>query len=155
MAHPIPLVYRITFNIFEPFMAFAGALQIHFDAPSYLSIANPNVTYDPSLQPLMSSILGGWLIIVFNDVITLRVYSRDVTLWRYILSAHLLSDMAYCYAICQDIGVARFFNPLVWNSMDWFMMVMTIPPMVLKVTYILGVGVDFSRRERDKVEKLS
>jgi hypothetical protein len=151
--HPIPLIYRITFNFFEPFMAFAGAMQAHFDAPTYLSIANPNIAYHPSLQPLLTSILGGWLIMVFNDAITLRVFSRDAKVWRCILSAHLLSDLAYALAVCQDLGVARFFNPLLWNAMDWLLIGTTIPPMVLKVTFILGLGVDFSDAGRHRGKK--
>ena len=142
--HPIPLVYRLTFNFLEPFLAFAGALQIYFDAPTYLSIVHPDTTYYPSLQPLMTSILGGWLIIVFYDAVTLRVLNRDVKLWRYILSAHLLSDIAYAFAVCEGIGAARFFNPMAWNSMDWFTIGTTIPPMVLKITFILGMGIDFA-----------
>lgn len=153
MEHPIPLIYRITFNFLEPAMAFGGILQIHLDAPSYLAIANPNVNYHPTLQPLMSSIFAGWLIIVFNDLVTLRVFSRDVQVWRCILSAHLLSDLANSYAIYQDLGTARFFNPLLWNSMDWLLIGTTIPPMVLKVAYILGVGVEYSKGRRRNDEK--
>ena len=153
--HPIALIYRLTFNYFEPFMAFAGAMQLHFDAPTYLSIANPNITYYQSIQPLFTSIMGGWLMLAFNDAVTLRVFSRDVKVWWFIIATHLISDIAYSAAVCQDIGLVRFFNPMLWNGMDWFTIGTTIPPMVLKVAFLLGIGVDStenaakSKRVRD------
>lgn len=140
--HPIHFIHRLTFTIIEPFMAFMGVCQIHFDPASYLAIANPNVAYDPSIQPLLTSILGGWLVICFNDLVTLRVFSRNVKLWQLVLSAHLLSDLAYSYAVCQDMGTARFLNPVLWSRVDWLTLGTTIPPMVMKMTFLLGIGVD-------------
>ena len=144
-SHPIHWIYRLTFTIIEPFMAFMGICQIHFDPASYLAIANPNVVYVSTMQPLLTSILGGWLVICFNDLITLRVFSRNVKLWRLVLSAHLLSDLAYSYAVCQDMGIARFVNPTVWSGVDWLTLGTTIPPLVLKVAFILGLGVNVTR----------
>ena len=125
-------------------MAAAGIYQIHFDPATYLSIVNPHVSYNPSIQPLLTSILGGWLVILFNDLVTLRVFSRNVKFWRLILTAHLLSDLAYSYAVCQDMGVVKFFNPMVWNGVDWLTLGTTVPPLVLKVAFLLGLGVTFS-----------
>jgi hypothetical protein len=141
-SHPISPIYRLVFNFFEPFMAFAGGMQIWFDAPSYLAIANPNVTYHASLQPLFTSILGGWLIVVFNDLVTLRVFSRDVNVWRCILAAHLISVILYSVTVCQDIGAAQFFNLLNWSKLDWLTIGTTIPPLPLKITFLLGIGVN-------------
>ena len=47
-------------------MAFMGICQIHFDPAAYLAIANPNVVYVSSMQPLLTSILGGWLVILLQ-----------------------------------------------------------------------------------------
>ncbi len=151
--HPVHWIYRLAFTIVEPFMAFMGVCQIHFDPTSYLSIANPNVVYDSAIQPLLTSILGGWLVITFNDLVTLRVFSRNVKLWRLILSAHLLSDLAYSYAVCQDMGLVRFLNPLGWSGVDWLTLGTTIPPMVLKVAFLLGVGVDASKSDEHRRQK--
>ena len=142
--HPVHWIYRLTFTIIEPFMAFMGVCQIHFDPASYLAIANPNVVYVSTMQPLLTSILGGWLVILFNDLVTLRVFSWNVKLWRLVLSAHLLSDVAYSYAVYQDMGTARFLSPWVWSKVDWLTLGTTIPPMVLKIAFLLGVGVDVS-----------
>lgn len=125
-------------------MAFAGSVQVTVDAPGYLAIASPNITYDKSLQPLFTSIMGGWVMLAFNNAVTLRVFNRDTRLWWYILLAHLFSDAAYAYAVYQDLGAERFLNPLIWNGSDWLTIGTTIPPMVLKIGFLLGIGVDTS-----------
>jgi hypothetical protein len=140
--HPIHWIYRACFHYFEPLLALSGSVQITFNAPGYLAIANPNITYDKSLQPLFTSIMGGWLMLAFNDAVTLRVFSRDTKVWWYVLFAHLISDIVYAYAVYEDLGAERFFNPMIWNAWDWLTIGTTIPPLVLKVGFLLGIGVN-------------
>lgn len=145
--HPIPFIYRLCFNYIEPLMAFSGALQVHFSPESYLKIALPSLVYKPSDQPLFTQILGGWLIIAFHDAITLRVFSHDVRVWSFILGATLLSDLSYGYSFYQDVGLARLLNPLLWSGGDWVMMVTTLPPLVLKITFLAGLGLRGQRKQ--------
>lgn len=144
MAHPISFVYRLVLTWLEPMLAFGGVIQVLTDPLSYLSIANPNAHahYNPALHPIFTQIAGGWMIIVFNDVVTLRVFSRDVKVWSFVLGAHLVSDIIYTYALYEDLGFERFFNVMVWNFNDWLTIATTIPPMLLKVTFLMGIGVN-------------
>jgi hypothetical protein len=152
-SHPIHWIYRACFHYFEPFLALAGSIHVTFDAPGYLAIANPNVKYNKSLKPLFTSIMGGWLIVAFHDAVTLRAFSRDTKVWWYILFAHFISDLAYAYAVCQDLGAERFFNPMIWNVWDWLTIGTTIPPMVLKVGFLLGIGVNTTERNENILKK--
>jgi hypothetical protein len=137
--HPVPLVYRITFNWIEPFFATAGALQAYFAPRSLQEIETPSITYSPNLQPLFTQRTGLWLLLAFNDAVTLRA-TRDVRIWRLILAAGLFSDFFYTLSILEDRGATRFWNPLAWDVNDWITLVLTIPAMVIKASCVSGVG---------------
>jgi len=141
--HPIPFVYRLVLTWIEPLLAFGGAIQITTHPVAYLTIANPNVQghYHPALHPLFTQIMGGWLMIVFNDLVTLRVFSRDLKVWTFIIATHLISDMVYTYALYQDLGSARFFDVRVWDRNDWITVGTTIPPLLVKIAFLLRIGV--------------
>lgn len=156
--HPIAWYHRIGFTWIEPILAIGGVIQTLFTPYKYLAIAHPNLTWlldtpnatnalvRPALQTLFTCIAGGWSILTFNDVVTLRVFSREPRVWQCIIAAHLISDTVYCLALIQDVGAAQFFNPMTWNAMDWLTQLTTLPPMALKIAFLLGVGVDYSQR---------
>jgi hypothetical protein len=140
--HPIPFIYRLVLTWIEPLLAIGGAVQITFYPADYLAIANPNIKeyYHPALQPLFTQIMGGWLMMVFNDLVTLRVFSRDLKVWTFIMATHLISDVVYTYALYQDLGAVRFFDIRVWEWNDWLTVGTTIPPLLLKMSFLFGLG---------------
>jgi hypothetical protein len=139
---PIPLVYIITFNWFEPILATLGALQAYFAPQDLIELATPNVKYDPSLHALFTQLAGSWLLLAFNDAVTLRI-TRDVKIWRCILAAGLISDASYTLSLYESLGAARLFVPWVWTGMDWLTIGTTVVPMVIKGAFVAGVGLDF------------
>ncbi|KAI9151328.1 hypothetical protein HJFPF1_08530 [Paramyrothecium foliicola] len=143
--HPVPLIYRITFNWIEPFTAISGALQAYFAPVSLQEIETPNIKYHPGLQPLFTQRTGLWLLLAFNDAVTLRA-TRDVLIWRLILAAGLFSDFFYVLSILEDRGSARFWNLGAWDQNDWITMIFTIPAMIVKLACVAGIG--FKRKGR-------
>jgi hypothetical protein len=137
--HPIPVLYRVTFNWIEPFLASAGALQAYFFPQSLQEIETPSILYHPNLQPLFTQRTGSWLLLAFNDAVTLRA-TRDVRIWRLILAAGLLSDLFYTLSILEERGAARFWNPVVWDGNDWITILLTVPAMVIKASCVAGIG---------------
>lgn len=123
-------------------MAIAGALQASFDAPGLLAVATPNALphYHPMLQSLFTQLAGGWLLIAFHDIVTLRAFSHNRTVWRCVLGAGLVSDACYVASVVQDLGVARFINPVLWTKGDWLTITTTLAPMAFKTAFVLGVG---------------
>ena len=82
------------------------------------------------------------LLIAFNDVFILRPNRTNVKLWQRLMVAHTVSDLLYCYAMIQDIGFARFANPLMWTTaVDWLVAGTTILGLGAKVGVLLGLGV--------------
>jgi hypothetical protein len=137
--HPVPLIYRITFNWVEPFFASAGALQAYFFPQSLQAIETPSIPYRPVLQPLFTQRTGSWLLLAFNDAVTLRA-TRAAVIWRLVLAGGLLSDFFYTLSLLEDRGAARFWNPLAWDVNDWITMTLTLVPMAIKAACVAGVG---------------
>lgn len=140
--HPIALIYRIVFLYIEPFIAFLGACQALFIPTTLLAAQTPNASlyYRPELRPLTTQIAGGWLFLAFNDFVLLRVFPKDVKVWRYVLMGGLLCDIVYTASIVMDFGVQRFFDVRMWSVVDAGVILATVLPMALKVPAALGVG---------------
>ncbi|CEH16274.1 hypothetical protein CBOM_06132 [Ceraceosorus bombacis] len=149
---PIAKIYRITFNWIEPVAAFLGAMAAIF-APKLLAPATPNAfkAYDERMRPIFAQIGGGWLIMVFNDFVTLRIFPRNILVWRCILGAGICSDVVYIAVIIWDLGWQRFSNPTFWTWEDAFTIISTIGPFLLKIAFQLGIGVKQEKAgEKDK-----
>jgi hypothetical protein len=137
--HSIPLFYRLTFNWFEPIMAFGGAIQAYFWPHNLVAIATPNSTYESAMHPFFTQIAGGWVLLAFNDAVTLRM-TQDVRIWASILTAGILSDLMYSLSLYEDLGAATFWNPAAWDFNMWFTNGTTVLPFLIKVAFVLRIG---------------
>jgi len=137
--HPVPLIYRIAFNWVEPFFATAGALQAYIFPRSLQEIETPSIKYSPILQPLFTQRTGAWLLLAFNDAVTLRA-TQDIIIWRLILAGGLFSDFFYTLSILEDRGSAKFWDPMAWDMNDWITITLTVVPMAIKLACVAGVG---------------
>jgi len=139
--HPIHFIYRLVFNYLEPLMALAGVAQVHLTPEAYMSTVFPSQRFIPSMQPILTQITSGWFILIFHDLVTLRIYNRDARVWKLVIAANLLSDIAFTYSTYQELGAARFINPSLWTANDQLTLIPTFIPLVLKVTLLLGLGI--------------
>ena len=139
-------LYTITFLYVEPLFATLGALQILVSPLTYLELGQPNTAphYHPALQPLFTTLAGGWLLLAFHDLVTLRMFKpgSDASLetcekvWRCVLAGGLLSDVLYVTCLVQDLGLMWFVRIGEWKVIDWFTVTSTAWPMGLKVAAI-------------------
>ena len=139
-------LYTLTFLYLEPFFATLGALSILFYPLTYLELGQPNTAphYHPALQPLFTTLAGGWLLLAFHDLVTLRMFrpGSDASLetcekvWRCVLAAGLLSDVFYVTCLVQDLGLMWIVRIDEWRGIDWFTMSSTVWPMGLKVAAV-------------------
>jgi hypothetical protein len=91
------------------------------------------------MHPIFSQLAGGWILLAFNDAVTLRL-TQDVRIWTSVLTAGILSDLMYTLSIYEDLGPATFWSPMAWNFMHWFTLVTTISPMLIKFAFVARVG---------------
>lgn len=152
MAHElrIPWYYRLTFNYIEPSLAVLGALA-NFVFPeeninSQTPFAGRHYSHAATaLAPLAVQISGGWLLLAFHDLVTLR-YTRDVNIWRLVLAGGLISDVIYTYSLWMDPANNRW--TIFASGTSIFLHVTTVCPMLLKVAFLLGVGLDTGSKKK-------
>ncbi|KAH8593495.1 hypothetical protein B0O99DRAFT_627342 [Bisporella sp. PMI_857] len=147
----IPFIYCLIFNYIEPLFATLGAIQALTFPSKLLEFSVPSVIYTPAMKPLFSQMAGSWLMFAFHDVVTLRVY-QSPQVWKHILFAALLSDLGYTYSLVQSMGPVWFFDPRKWDVANSFAIVSTLVPLVAKVLFVCGVGLQ-SKEGRGEQEK--
>jgi hypothetical protein len=137
----IPLTYLVAFTWIEPFMAFAGATQAFFTPSNLIALTTRQPVYTTSMHPLFTQIAGGWVLLAFNDAITLRL-TQDIRVWTALISAGLLSDLLYTLSLYEGLGAAMFWNPLLWDSAGWITFWTTVPVMLLKMAFLMRIGLE-------------
>jgi hypothetical protein len=135
----IPFAYRLCFHWIEPLLAFGGAIQSYLSPKDLVAIATPSVQYNDSMHPIFTQLAGGWVLLAFNDFVTLRL-TQDVRVWTSLLTAGLLSDIIYTLSLHEDLGPAVFWNPMKWSFIHAFTLGTTLPPMFLKMAFIARIG---------------
>ena len=138
---PIPLIYRITFHWVEPIFALLGGLSLSALPELVLLGQTPNAahSYSDALRPLTLQAAGGWCLLSFMDAFLLR-HTNDRKVWRLMMMGGFISDTWYISSIWLDLGNAIFFSPTRWNIETGWTIVSTIVPMILKATFIMGIG---------------
>ncbi|ERT00289.1 hypothetical protein HMPREF1624_03660 [Sporothrix schenckii ATCC 58251] len=149
-ASPIHWLYRLMLNTLEPFFAFNGALLVFRDPDSYLSTMTRHSIAYPADQGdaaafLYTQLGGGWLYFAFVEAIVLRLYPNDTRLWRWLCMGMLLSDAAYAHGCAQALGGwAAWADVAQWTGADWMVFWTTAPPLLARLLFVLGLGVDFT-----------
>jgi hypothetical protein len=135
----IPFAYRFCFHWFEPLLAFLGAVQSYLSPQDLCATATPSVQYHISMRPIFTQLAGGWLLLAFNDAVTLRL-TQDIRVWTSILTAGLISDTFYTMSVYEDLGPAVFWNPTKWSFIHAFTLATTLSPMLLKIAFVGRIG---------------
>jgi hypothetical protein len=135
----IPFAYRLCFHWYEPLLAFLGAIQSYLSPKDLCATATPGVQYHESMHPIFTQLAGGWVLLAFNDAVTLRL-TQDVRVWTSLLTAGLLSDIIYTSSLYEDLGPAIFWNPAKWTFIHALTLGTTIPPLLLKIAFIARIG---------------
>jgi hypothetical protein len=138
----IPFSYRLILSTLEPLFALSGVYSILFDPAFYNTMLTRNtIPYDPRSDFLYSAMAGGWLVIVFIEVVMLRAFD-DVRLWKYLCASILLSDGLYAVSAAQAVGGwASWANVTEWSVNDVTVFLVTAVPILVRLLVIFGVGV--------------
>jgi hypothetical protein len=79
--------------------------------------------------------------------VTLRA-TQDVIVWRLILAGGVISDFFYTLSILEERGSARFWSPTAWDVNDWITLIVTLPPMAVKLACVAGIGFGKSMKSK-------
>jgi hypothetical protein len=147
----IPLIYTIFLLWFEPLAAFSGSIQALFMPQPFLAIITPAVT-DTSASPtaieslLLAQLGSMYLYFAFIGAVLLRyVGSQRPDIWRLVVLGQMLGDIGHLYGlwlVARLVGAESvFWNPAEWRSEDVMNLGLTWFGFVLRITFLVGIGV--------------
>ena len=147
----IPWPYTLFHLYLEPLFAFLGSLQAAFIPTQYLKVFTPR-TY-PSLssnaqitrsvfQVPFDQVAACYVLFAWNEAITLRVARNDIRVWKAILGGIAVCDVLHLAGAYRAMGPEVFLNPALWRSEDWVNLLLLWPPLMMRVAFVLEVGVE-------------
>ncbi|CAN8095685.1 unnamed protein product [Discula destructiva] len=140
--HPL---YRLWHLYIEPFGAFYGAVLCARSPLLYLSVMSPRANrahYHPEVQIVFDQLAATYLLFAFNQAVVLRMADGSLRVWRGLLAGMLLCDLVHIWASTKALGgLAVLADPVQWRLYDWVNVVMLLIPMVLRISFLAGVGV--------------
>ncbi|KAB5511693.1 hypothetical protein GE09DRAFT_639213 [Coniochaeta sp. 2T2.1] len=155
----VPLPYRAWFMYIDPVLSVMGVYGCFFDPSLILSSYIPTTIPNPSsLKPGGSSIsnpaavanpahhlvfaeMGGFLLLTIILSTFLLRYTRDLVVWKLYQGAISIVDVVILVATFQAYVDQGRLNPTTWRSEDWFSVLITGACAVLRIAFVLGVGV--------------
>lgn len=152
---PIPSVYRLCINNVEPLLAFGGAMQTLFWPADYLATmahrpqTGDTPAYDARTHFLYTSLTGAWILFAYLEAVFLRLYPNDVQLWKRLIVPMLLSDLLFGHSTALAVGGYRELLSFThYTAADWLVCLATWPLVLVRVAFVLGIGLPSSQASK-------
>ena len=138
---PLPLFYRIIFLYIEPLAVTSGALQSFFTPAKFIHFLQPTpIAVPKELQIVFSYLSATYLLLAWMEAVVLRCTS-DQEVWKMIQLGIFLSDVFHLYASVVALGLDRFCDPRKWRVEDRINLGLIAGNGVVRLMFILGVGI--------------
>ncbi|KZM28703.1 hypothetical protein ST47_g168 [Ascochyta rabiei] len=141
--------YRIWFTVVDPIILFFTVLACIFAPATILETAVPS-SVEP-FRPLSHGVLlhetaalYGFMGIMF--AVLLRA-SLDPKVWMIVQAATLGVDIAILVTIYDALRLQERLDVRAWYGGDWFNVGFTVWVGLIRVAYLLGIGVDENKRK--------
>lgn len=137
----IPSIFRVTFTLIEPIMAWIGAVLSLVFPRVFVAFMIPSSTYISNYEigPIIRTLLGyiAGLYLAFGLLEThLRVCNLQT--WRIAMIALLSSDLVHICAltfVVPDIGI--FLKVWKWEAHDWCNLGVFYLMLLLRTTFLI------------------
>ena len=157
----LPLAYTLWFIWIDPILSLLGAYGGLFEpyllllsfipatipnaaAPTE-PLANPDISMNPAHTMIFNQ-LGGFFILTFTLSAFMLRATNDLTVWKFYQGAISLVDVIILVATAAEYSRQGRLSPLVWRSEDWFSVVVTGACALLRISFVLGIGLDKKRK---------
>lgn len=136
--HPI---YRLWFLWIDPILTVAGMygnlLDHNTNAEAFFTDLVPDVHFKPFFYQI-----GGMGTSYLTLFVLLLRYTEDVNVWKIVQLAITWADFTMLLAIHTAMTYeGTLWNVAAWRVLDWFSIVITGGCTVLRIAFVLGIGV--------------
>ncbi|KAH8900254.1 hypothetical protein GQ53DRAFT_741194 [Thozetella sp. PMI_491] len=150
----IPFAYRAILVTIEPLFALGGAFLAMRKPASYLATMTREAgVFRPETAFLYTQLGGGFLYFAFIELVILHSFD-DRRLWRMLCLGMLLSDFAHIFSTPQAVGGwISYASVSDWSMNDWVVVATTLPPVVVRLLIVFGVGMELPRAPAQSAKK--
>lgn len=148
----LPVIYRLFFLVIEPVAVLVGAYYAHFRPLEYLTLTHvASAPESAEVIPLatkiaLSQLANLYLFFALNEGLVLRS-TGDLKVWRAVLLCLLVGDMGHLYTV-RGLGTGIYYGIGDWNAMDWGNVPFVYLGAVMRVAFLMGVGLGGFGRQR-------
>ncbi|KAF4976751.1 hypothetical protein FZEAL_6630 [Fusarium zealandicum] len=154
VAFRIHFIYRVFFLVLEPISALVGAFFSHFRQGVYLNLLNaasapsPGAVVPQATSVAMSQLANMYLFFALNEALVLRS-TADLRVWRTVLFVLLLADLGHLYSM-RELGASIYWDVAGWNVSDLGNVPWVYGGMLMRVSFLAGIGLGDSRALKKK-----
>lgn len=146
-------IYRAFFLFIEPVSALVGAYYSFYEQKTYLQLTHassaPEAIIPLSTRIILAQLSNLYLFFAINEALVLRS-TTDLTVWRAVLFALLLADFGHLYSV-SALGSRIYWDFFSWNAIDWGNVGFVYVGVVMRLSFLLGVGAPHRISTREKV----
>ncbi|KAH7316716.1 hypothetical protein B0I35DRAFT_261771 [Stachybotrys elegans] len=158
LTHKVHPIYEATFLYLDPLLSFAG-FAMSFAAPEMLiegwtpktipnpatssglpALPNPRAVHHPQYNVLIHE-LGGFFIVTMLAFGVLLRHTRDPFVWKLIVGSVGLIDFIVLGSTAVQYRDQGCLHPSTWRWEDWFSVSITAYVGIVRLAYMLGLGV--------------
>lgn len=151
---PIAAIYRIYFRTIEPLCALGGTYLTLFQPARFLGATTPatifkdiyrtpalqaEVAQQPVTQVLLANIGSLYVLFAINELLVLRV-TRELAVWRGVVLAMVCADLGHLWGVYAGGGFEAGWIQR-WDGEEWFNVGTLAFGLVLRIAFLLGLGV--------------
>ncbi|KZV75337.1 hypothetical protein PENSPDRAFT_647139 [Peniophora sp. CONT] len=149
--------YQAFFVYIEPLGALLGAVLAGFRPDDYLhDLLEPFVMADTtktstSAYAATAMLANLWLFFAVNEYLVLSG-TRELKMWRRMITGLLVADCGHFVALGVYAGSEFFWQFWRWNALTYGHIAFAEVAAVMRVCFILGVGIDSKRNGRQNLK---
>lgn len=157
----LPLAYTLWFTWIDPVLSLLGAygglsepnlLLISYipatipnpTAPTQL-LPNPNAVVNPAHTMIFNQ-LAGFFILTFTLSAFMLRSTNDLSVWKFYQGAISVVDIIILAATAVEYSHQGRLAPDTWRPEDWFSVLVTAGCAVLRIAFVLGIGLNTKRK---------
>ena len=149
----LPLLYTTFFLTIEPLSTLLGAYFAYFHPHRYLTLTTPSVPPSALLPPstaiVLQQLANLYLLLSLLSSLLLRT-TADLAVWRVFLFALLVADVGHVWSVREAVGWEGYWKVWGWNAMDWGNLGFVYVAAVLRVAFLMGVGLPVKVKKAKK-----
>ena len=150
MSSPIPRFYRICFSFVNPVLSLWGAIGCIATPAAALEGYSPTYAFPPATETrFLLDIVAGLLFgLACWQVFLLRARPLDLGMWKILQASTIFIDLGMLGGVTRALLDTGRTHVTKWRAFEWMEIVINGLAMLIKLLFLLNVGVNKTRKKK-------